>query len=101
MIDRIPKSVVVAVVGCGGAGACAISRIRGRAISPTRAISDGLLLLELVMAAVWMYRRVFFPLIVVSFLLAGVESARFGSVWTSARWLVLGVGAPGRLGYVA
>jgi len=52
----------------------------------------GLLLCEFVAAAVWMYRRVFFPLVVVSFLLAGVELP-VGSVWTAARWVILAVGA--------
>ena len=52
----------------------------------------GLLLLEFLAAAVWMYRRVFFPIVVVTFLLAGVDLP-VGSVWTMARWVILGVGA--------
>lgn len=52
----------------------------------------GLLLCEFVAAAVWMYRRVFFPLVIVCFLLAGVELP-VGSVWTVARWVILAVGA--------
>jgi O-antigen ligase len=52
----------------------------------------GLLLLELLVAAVWLYRRVFFPLVIISFLFAGVDLP-VGSVWTLARWLVLAVGA--------
>ena len=52
----------------------------------------GLLLLELLAAAVWMYRRVFFPIVIVTFLLAGVDLP-VGSVWTMARWMILGVGA--------
>lgn len=34
---------------------------------------SGLFLLEFLVAAVWMYRRVFFPLVVVAFLFAGVN----------------------------
>jgi len=43
-------------------------------------------------AAVWLYRRIFFPLVVVTFLLAGVDLP-VGGVWNMARWLVLAVGA--------
>ncbi len=50
------------------------------------------ILLEFLIAAVWMYRRAFFPLVIVSFLLAGANLP-VGSVWTTARWLILAVGA--------
>jgi O-antigen ligase len=52
----------------------------------------GLLLVELLIAAVWLYRRVFFPLVILTFLLAGVNLP-VGSVWTVLRWIVLAVGA--------
>lgn len=52
----------------------------------------GLILLELLIAAVWMYRRVFFPVVILAFLLAGVNLP-VGAVWTAARWLFLAVGA--------
>lgn len=52
----------------------------------------GLVFLEFLAAAVWLYRRVFFPLVIVTFLLAGVDLP-VGSVWTMARWLVLALGA--------
>lgn len=52
----------------------------------------GLLLLEFLIAAVWMYRQVFFPLVLVSFLFAGVDLP-VGSFWVMGRWLFLGVGA--------
>lgn len=52
----------------------------------------GLLLIEVLAAAVVLYRRVFFPFVIVSFLLAGVDLPISG-VWTVARWPVLGVGA--------
>ena len=50
------------------------------------------LMVEFLAVAVWLYRRVFFPIIIVTFLLAGVDLP-VGSVWTAARWGVLGVGA--------
>lgn len=52
----------------------------------------GLILVEFLVAAVWMYRRVFFPVVIVSFLLAGAN-LQVGTVWTAARWLFLAVGA--------
>ena len=52
----------------------------------------GLLFLEILAAAIVMYRRVFFPFVVVSFLLAGVDLP-LSSIWTVARWFVLGTGA--------
>jgi O-antigen ligase len=52
----------------------------------------GLLLLEILAVAIAMYRRVFFPFVVVSFLLAGVDLP-LSSIWTVARWLVLATGA--------
>jgi O-antigen ligase len=58
----------------------------------SQAYLGGLLLFECVAAAVWMYRRVFFPLVIVSFLFAGVELP-VGSIWTAGRWAILGVGA--------
>jgi O-antigen ligase len=52
----------------------------------------GLLLLEALAAAVWLYRRSFFAILIVTFLLAGMDLP-LGGVWTMARWGVLGLGA--------
>ncbi len=52
----------------------------------------GLLLLEFSLAAVWFYRKLFFLLVIVSFLFAGVDLP-VGSSWNIARWMVLGLGA--------
>jgi hypothetical protein len=57
----------------------------------------GLLLVELLVVAIWMYRRLFFPLILLVFLLAGTNLP-VGTGWTIARWVVLGVG--GWVGFV-
>jgi O-antigen ligase len=56
------------------------------------AFIGGLFILECLLAAVWLYRRVFFPLVLVSFLLAGVELP-VGEGWTIARWVFLAAGA--------
>jgi O-antigen ligase len=52
----------------------------------------GLLFLEFTFVAICMYRRVFFPLVLLAFLFAG-SNGGFASIWTSARWVILGLGA--------
>ena len=91
MIERIPKSVFIAAVVLGSLVLAYFAYARPWYFT-SEAYLGGLVLLELVAAAVWMYRRVFFPLVIGTFLLAGVNLP-VGAVWTSARWLVLGVGA--------
>ncbi len=51
----------------------------------------GLILLEFLIAAVWQYTRVFFPVVLLAFLLAGLD-VPFASVWTPLRWLFLAMG---------
>lgn len=91
MTERIPKTALVggAVLGPVVLAYLAYSR-------PwyfiDRTYLSGLLFLEFLLAAVWMYRRAFFPLIMIAFLFAG-SNLPVGSGWTAARWLVLGVGA--------
>ncbi len=52
----------------------------------------GVLLLEFLAAAVWMYRRFFFPVLLMAFLFAGLNLP-VGAAWTALRWLFLAVGA--------
>src|SRR5437660_6696864 len=52
----------------------------------------GLIFLEFLVIAVRMYRRVFFAVVLLIFLLAGVNLP-VGTGWTAARWVVLSVGA--------
>jgi len=52
----------------------------------------GFLFLEVMAGAVWLFRRAFFPVVIVTFLFAGMDLP-FGSGWTLARWIVLGIGA--------
>lgn len=51
-----------------------------------------LLAFELLIGAISLYRRVFFPIIVLSFLGAGSNLAG-GGTWMAGRWVALGVGA--------
>ncbi len=48
--------------------------------------------LELLLAALWMYRRVFLTLVILAFLFAGT-GVPFGGMWTTARWGFLLAGA--------
>lgn len=91
MIERIPKSVVVLIVIALGLVLACIAYSR-----PGYFTSEGylqeILMLELCVAAVWLYRKVFYPIVISTFLLAGVDLP-VGSIWTMARWGVLGLGA--------
>ena len=52
----------------------------------------GLVFLEITAVVLWKFEKRFFPFLIVVFLLAGMMLP-FRSVWTSLRWLVLGIGA--------
>jgi len=91
MTERIPRSVFVA------AGLLTVSALAYAAYSrpwyfTSQTYIAGLIFLEFLLAAIWMYRRVFFPVVLITFLLAGLNLP-VGRGWTSARWLVLGAGA--------
>jgi O-antigen ligase len=91
MTERIPKSVWIAAAALGPLVLAYLAYSRpGYFISQT--YLGGLLLLEFLAAAVWMYRRVFFPLVIMAFLLAGVD-VPVGHFWTAVRWVFLCVGA--------
>jgi O-antigen ligase len=91
MTERIPKVLWVATAALGLLVLAYLAYSRpGYFTSQT--YLGGLLLLEFLAAAVWMYRRVFFPLVVLAFLLAGVDLP-VGSIWTALRWVFLCVGA--------
>jgi O-antigen ligase len=91
MTERIPRSVFIA------AGLLAVSALGYAAYSrpwyfTSQTYLSGLIFLEFLLAAVWMYRRVFFPVVLVTFLFAGINLP-VGRGWVAARWVVLGVGA--------
>jgi O-antigen ligase len=91
MIDRVPKVAFMsaAVVGPLLLAFAAYSQ-PGYFTSQT--YLAGLIFIELMVAAVWNFRHAYFPLVMLTFLLAGVDLP-VGSVWTATRWLTLGVGA--------
>ncbi|HEY6253086.1 MAG TPA: hypothetical protein VI685_24265, partial [Candidatus Angelobacter sp.] len=51
-----------------------------------------LLFLQLLLAAIWNYQARFFPILLATFLWAGMVLP-FSEAWTSGRWIVLAVGA--------
>src|SRR5215467_385971 len=91
MTDRIPKTVLVAA-----AVAVPILLALSAYLRPGYFTSEtyigGLLFLEFMVAAVWMFRKVFFPLVMMAFLFSGLNLP-VGSFWTALRWVILGVGA--------
>ena len=91
MTDRIPKGVLVGGVILAPLFLAYLAYSQPGYFS-TPMYLGGLVLLEFLFAAVWMYRQVFFPLILLAFLFAG-SNLHVGGGWTAARWLVLGVGA--------
>ena len=90
MSKPLPKSIAVAAMVLGPLLLALIAYSRPGYFNQT--YLGGLLLFECLAAAVWMYRRVFFVLVIVAFLFAGIELP-VGSVWTAGRWAILGVGA--------
>ena len=91
MTDTGSKSIVVAALGLGTVVLAYLAYTRPRYLTD-KTYLGGLLLIEFLFVAVWMYRQIFFPLIMVAFLLAGVDLP-VGAFWTQARWLFLCVGA--------
>jgi O-antigen ligase len=62
------------------------------ALFSSPALLGGLIVLEFLLAALWMYRRIFFVLVLVAFLFAGVDLP-VGGMWTTGRWAFLIAGA--------
>ncbi len=91
MLSRIPKPVLAAAVGAGALALAYMAWSRPGYFTSQTYIG-GLILLELVIAAVWKFRQVFFAVLILIFLLAGTGLPG-SSVFTSVRWLFLGVGA--------
>lgn len=91
MDKRVPKLLTI-VVFLAGITALAFLAYARPGYFASKTDLGGLLALECMVAAVWFYRRAFFAIVVVTFLLAGMDLP-VGSVWTAGRWFVLGVGA--------
>lgn len=91
MTERIPKSAAIAVVAVGVLLSACLAYLSPRDFTSTTYLG-GVLLIEILIASVWLYKKVFFALTTVCFLLAGVDLP-IGSFWNLVRWVFLGVGA--------
>ncbi|HTS35727.1 MAG TPA: O-antigen ligase family protein [Candidatus Solibacter sp.] len=91
MTERIPRIVLVA-----GAIAVPIVLVLFAYLRPGYVTSElyvgGLLFVEFMIAAIWMFREVFFPLVLMAFLFSGLN-LHVGSFWTVLRWVILAIGA--------
>lgn len=91
MTDRVSKGVVI-----GAAMALALPALAFVAYSRPGYFNSnnvgGLVLIEGMLAAVCLYRRVFFPMVILSFLFAG-SNLPVGGMWLAVRWAALAVGA--------
>lgn len=91
MTERIPRSVFVTATLLGLSALLYAAYSRPWYFTSQTYLS-GLIFLELLLASLWFYRRVFFALVLISFLFAGINLP-VGGGWTAARWAVLAVGA--------
>jgi O-antigen ligase len=91
MTERGPKIILIGA-SILGVLVLAYAALRQPSYFTNQTYLGGLILLEFLIAAICFYRRVFFPIVIVAFLLAGVDLP-VGTAWTAARWVFLGVGA--------
>lgn len=92
MIDRIPKGPVIITLAILGALVLSCMAYARPGFFTSETYLGGLLLLEVMLAAVWHFRKLFFVLLIGTFLMAGLD-APVGGGWTMARWAILGLGA--------
>ncbi len=90
--ERIPKRWLIGGVAALFLPYLAYLAYRQPLLFTNTTLLGGMLVLEALFAAVWAYRRAFFPIVLLSFLFAGT-ALPVGGGWTMARWLFLGVGA--------
>jgi len=91
MTDRVPSGLLVS--GAIGAALTLGYLAYSRPWYFTSQTNLGAVLgLEILIVAVWLYRRVFFLVVVLSFLLAG-SNLQYVTGWTRIRWVVLLTGA--------
>jgi O-antigen ligase len=91
MTERIPKGVLI------GAGLLCLPLLGLMAYARPGYFTNpmylgGLVMCEVILAALWFYRQVFFPLVIIAFLLAGMTLPLAG-MWIAGRWFFLCAGA--------
>lgn len=91
MTERIPKLALIAGTVLILPVALYLAYARpGYFTSPI--FLGSFLLVEAMLVASWLYRRIFLPVVLLAFLLAGVDLP-VGGFWTAARWFFLAGGA--------
>ena len=91
MTDRFPKGALLAAVTAVLFVLLYLAYSRPGYFTSQTYLAEALFL-EVLLAAVWMYRQMFFPVVVVVFLFAGM-GLPLGSGWNVARWVSLATGA--------
>jgi hypothetical protein len=91
VIERIPRSVLVGAVLLAPLMLVYLAYSRPGYFNSQLYLS-ALVFLEFLFGAIWLYRQVFFPVVLMAFLFAGT-GLQIGSGWTVARWVVLAIGA--------
>ncbi len=89
MTERIPKPVLLAAAIAAPLMLAYVAYSRPGYFTSQLYIG-ALLLLEFLVAAIWFYRKAYFPVVVAVFLLAGMGAP---GGWSAARWIFLAVGA--------
>ena len=96
MSDRLSRFFSPATIWPAMIAICCLFALYAAVFQPAYFSSSDqlatLLFLEVLLAAVWKYRTRFFPLLLATFLWAGM-ALPLNAAWTSGRWLVLVVGA--------
>lgn len=91
MTDRVPKAVVICTALVGALALIFFAYERPGYFVSLRNLA-GLLFLELILAAIWLYRKIYFVVTIVVFTLAGTNFPG-ATAWNVGRWVLLGVGA--------
>jgi hypothetical protein len=91
MTDRLPKLVLFAgLILC--VPLLAYMAVTRPVYFSNTSILGGVIALEFLLVSLWLYRRVFFGLILLIFLLAGTDLP-LGGLWNAGRWAFLIAGA--------
>ena len=90
------RALLFAALGIGAIGLLFFAQSHPSYFSDM-SLLGGVLLIQIIAVSTWHFERAFFPALLIAFLWAGMD-VPLTEVFTSARWLVLGVGAT--VGYI-
>jgi len=91
MSDRLSRFFLPVIIAISCVIAVGAAAFRPTYFSSSDELAT-LLFLQVLLAAIWNYRARFFPLLLATFLWAGM-AVPLNGVWSSGRWVVLAVGA--------